>query len=106
MPPILEYIFLLRPKHADFLHTMTREEREAMHQHRIYADHLFKEGKIVFGGAATDGSIGVLVLRVNDEGDARRIFESDPAVAAGIGYAELHPFHTGMIDSGLTSQGG
>jgi uncharacterized protein YciI len=87
----LEFLSILRPKHADFLNTMTLEEKEVMQQHRAYADRLFEEGKIIFGGVATDGSIGILVLLVNSKEEAREIFENDPAVVAGIGYPELHP---------------
>jgi uncharacterized protein YciI len=96
MSPNLEFLSILRPKHADFLNTMTPEEKEVMQQHRAYADQLFREGKIIFGGVAIDGSIGILVFRVDSAEEAGEIFEKDPAVVAGIGYPELHPFRIGM----------
>ncbi|MCX6699426.1 MAG: hypothetical protein NTV68_05800 [Methanomicrobiales archaeon] len=38
------------------------------------------------GGAATDGSVGILIFRVNSEEKALELFDNDPAVLADIGY--------------------
>ncbi|MEI6839929.1 MAG: hypothetical protein WCK53_01575 [Methanomicrobiales archaeon] len=40
----------------------------------------------MFGGAATDGSVGILIFRVNSEKEARDLFDNDPAILAGIRY--------------------
>ena len=93
----MEYISLLRPKRPDFLTTMTPGERETMSQHMKYVRHLFDQGKIILGGAATDGAIGILVYRVDSAEEARCLFDDDPAVMADIGYPELHPFRIGLL---------
>jgi len=46
---------IFRPNHPDFLATMTSEEKAVMGQHRAYTRELFDQGKIIQGGAATDG---------------------------------------------------
>jgi hypothetical protein len=51
-----------------------------------------KQGKIIFGGVSTDGAIGILVLGLESEEEARQIYDHDPAGMAGIVYSELHPF--------------
>jgi uncharacterized protein YciI len=96
MSPPLEFIETLRPKRKDFLATMTSEERSVMEEHSAYNRRLFLQGKILLGGAATDGAIGIVILRVGSAEEAREIFESDPAVKAGIGHPELHPFRVGL----------
>lgn len=63
-----------------------------MQQRLAYVERLFDEGKLLPGGAATDGAIGLLVYRVDFPAEAQRIFDDDPAVRAGIGHSELHPF--------------
>jgi uncharacterized protein YciI len=68
-----------------------------MGEHFAYNQRLFEEGKILLGGAATDGAIGVILLRVGSAEEARQIYENDPAVKAGIGYPELHPFRVGLF---------
>jgi len=93
----MEFISLLRPKRPDFLTTMTPEEQAVMGRHKAYVKDLFDRGNLVLGGAATDGSVGVLVYRVDSAEEAQKLFESDPAVQAGVGFPELHPFHIGHL---------
>ncbi|MDD1669144.1 MAG: YciI family protein [Methanomicrobiales archaeon] len=97
MSQSLEFIETLRPKRENFIATMTPEEKAVMGEHFAYNRRLFEEGKILFGGAATDGAIGIICLRVGSEREAREIFENDPAVKEGIGYPELHPFRVGYL---------
>jgi uncharacterized protein YciI len=93
----LYFISTLRPKRPDFLTTMTPAEQAVMGEHMTYTKRLFDEGKIVLGGAATDGAIGVIIWKVVSAEEARVIFDHDPAVRAGIGEAELHPFRVGLL---------
>ena len=97
MPPPLTFLSTLRPKRPDFLATMTPEEKTVMGQHLAYTRQLFDQGKIVLGGAATDGAIGIIVWRVDSAEEMQRIYDNDPAVKAGIGYPELHPFRIGVL---------
>ena len=92
MDTSLEYISTILPGRPDFLAMMTSEELSVMQQHLAYVQGLFDQGKLLLGGAATDGAIGVLVLRVGSPEEAQRIFDDDPAVRAGISHSELHPF--------------
>ncbi len=93
----LTYISTMRPKRPDFPASMTPDERAVMEQHFTYVRRLFDQGKLLLGGAATDGAIGVLVYRVDSAEEAQRIFDDDPAVTVGIGHSELHPFRVGHI---------
>ena len=97
MSQSMEFIETLRPKRENFVATMTTEEKAVMEEHFAYTRKLFEQGKILLGGAATDGSIGIIVLRVGSAEEAQQIYENDPAVKAGIGYPELHPFRVGML---------
>ena len=65
MSPPLEFLSTLRPFRPDFLATMTPEEKAVMGQHQAYTRQLFEQGKIVLGGAGTDGATGVIVWRVD-----------------------------------------
>jgi hypothetical protein len=47
--------------------------------------------------AATDKAIGIIVWRVDSAEKMQRIYDNDPAVKAGIGYPELHPFCIGLL---------
>jgi len=91
----LDFICLLRLKRPDFLTTMTPEEQAVMGEHIEYIRNISAQGNIALSGAAVDGSVGVVIYRVDSAEEARRLFYNDPAVIAGIGYPELHPFRIG-----------
>ncbi len=96
----MEFISLIRPKRLDFLTTMTPEEQATMALHTDYVKDLIVQGKIFLQGGAPDGTIGVLIYRVDSAVEARRLFYSDPAVIAGIGYPELYPLTIGHLEAG------
>ena len=81
----LYFISTLRPGRSDFLATMPPGEKAVMGEHAAYTRRLFDEGKIILGGAATDGAIGVIVWKVGPAEEAREIFGHDPAVKANVG---------------------
>jgi uncharacterized protein YciI len=91
----MEYISLIRPKRQDFLMTMTPAEQATMDQHAAYVRDMIAQGQILLDGGSPDGTIGVLIYRVSSAVEARRLFYSDPAVIAGIGYPELYPLTIG-----------
>ncbi|HUK38141.1 MAG TPA: YciI family protein [Methanomicrobiales archaeon] len=91
------FISTLRPRRPDFLATMTPAEKAVMGEHMAYTRRFFDEGKILLGGAATDGAIGLIVWKLASAEEAREIFDHDPAVMAGIGEAELHEFRLGLF---------
>jgi uncharacterized protein YciI len=97
MSQTLDFISLLRPKRPDFVATMTQEERTAMKDHREYIKHLFEQGKVVMSGDAPDGTVGLVLYRVDSAEEARRYFYNDPVVIAGIGYPDLYPFQLGHL---------
>jgi len=47
--------------------------------------------------AATNGAIGIIVWRVDSAEEMQQIFDNDPAVKAGIGHSDLHPFRIGLL---------
>lgn len=97
MNGLIDFISLIRTKRTDFLTTMTPQEKAVMGEHTDYIQTLFKEGKIVLSGEGTEGTLGVVIYRVYAAEEARRLFYNDPAVIAGIGYPELHPFQVGHL---------
>ena len=97
----MEFIETLRSKRENFVATMTPDEKAVMGEHFAYNRMLFEEGKILLGGAATDGAIGIIILRVGSAEEAQQIYENDPAVKAGNGYPELHPFRVGLFAQNL-----
>jgi uncharacterized protein YciI len=99
MSPSLTFISLLRPWRPDFIATMTTEERAVMDRHLAYIDELAGKGKVIIAGAATDGSVGILVFQAGSAEEAQQILDDDPVANSGIGQLELHPFWVGIHSS-------
>ena len=61
-------------------------------KHGRYLKELMDKGLLQFAGPFLDDSGGLLLLKVADESEARRIAEHDPAVLEQILEPEIHPF--------------
>jgi uncharacterized protein len=53
--------------------------------HLAYLQTLLDAGTVVLAGPVGDGSGAMMVLQVDSEEEARRVVESDPYTAAGVG---------------------
>lgn len=62
--------------------------------HADYLNRLYLNGRLATGGRVEEAArpVGIAVLEVDDEAEARRILEADPAVRAGLMEAKLQPF--------------
>lgn len=93
-----QWIYLVRPQRADFVKTRTPQEQKIVAAHFDYLTELLHASKLVMAGPCLDGAFGVVVLKVSDEAEARAIAGADPAVAAGVFSAELHPFRVSLYE--------
>jgi uncharacterized protein YciI len=53
--------------------------------HLNYMQSLQEKGTVVLAGPVGDGSGAMMVLKVDSEEEARRVVQSDPYTAAGVG---------------------
>lgn len=78
----------------------TEEENDIVGDHFRRLQSLLAEGKLILAGrtANTDEKgFGLVILEVENEGEARRIMEEDPAVVSGIMSAELFRYHAALV---------
>ncbi|QGZ96134.1 YciI family protein [Terricaulis silvestris] len=87
------YLCKYIPPRADFLATMTAEERDWMKQHGAFLDELLEQGLIVAHGPVADpnGGYGVSLYRIADDQNIEAITSNDPIVRNGAGHYEHHP---------------
>jgi hypothetical protein len=79
-----KYFFLrLNPVRADFIQTMTDEERGIMMRHSMYWREFQLKGKIVVYGPVMDptGAFGMGVAVVDNEEELKEFIAGDPAQA-------------------------
>jgi D-alanyl-D-alanine carboxypeptidase len=76
----------------------TEADNKAVGNHFAKLQQLQKDGKLIFAGRTLiKESMGVVILEVETEAEARAIMEADDAVKAGIMAAEVLPFQTALM---------
>ena len=86
------FAYRILPPRAEFATTITPEEMAIMGRHWGHLQALHATGAVRFVGRAENGDYGFCVFDAPDEGEARRIAWSDPAVAEGLMRVEVHAF--------------
>lgn len=88
------YVLRLAPRlHVDA--NWTKEDEAVIGRHLASFKEAIKRGQLILAGRTLepgDKTFGVAIFEAKDEAAARAFMESDPAVAAGLMTAELHPF--------------
>jgi len=93
---VVHFLLELRPSRPDLPATMTDAERALVGEHFVRLERLAKEGKLLIAGRSEDAAIGIAVLDVADESEARRIVAEDPALRGGVMAGRLHPFRLAL----------
>jgi uncharacterized protein YciI len=80
------FLFRLLPPRADFAHTLTPEEQDAMARHEAYWQELRSAGRVVVFGPVADpeGVWGLGVVRARSQEEVIALADKDPVIAAGI----------------------
>ena len=88
-----EFVCLLTPAFdRAFLESATPEQRAVVDRHGEFLLALAEQGRLVLAGRCWDGPLGIVILRAQDEREARALLAGDPSLAAGLQTAELYPF--------------
>jgi uncharacterized protein YciI len=90
------WLYMLRPTRlAMVVDGPTEEEARIVGEHFAHLRRLVGEGVVLLAGRTQDAgpeTRGLVILEAPDEAAARRIMESDPAVAGGVMTATLQPY--------------
>jgi uncharacterized protein YciI len=88
------YVLHLAPRLYDDK-AWTTEDKAAVDRHLANFREAIKSGQLILAGRTMepgDKTFGIAIFEAKDEEAARKFMEGDPAVAAGVMTAELHPF--------------
>lgn len=94
-----QFVIVLRlnPKYQDDKN-WTEADNQAVGRHFAKLQQLQKDGKLIFAGRTlVKESMGVVILEVESEAEARAVMEADDAVKAGIMSVEVLPFQTALM---------
>jgi len=89
----LSFLVILRPAREQMPFEPTADESRIVDEHYHYLARLRDEGKLVLAGPSVvpGDTIGIGVLSIDDEPEARAIVAADPAVSSGVMTAEVRP---------------
>jgi uncharacterized protein len=90
----MSWLVVLRPARAEMAFEPTEEESRVISDHYNYLVGLRDAGKLVVAGPSivAGDTIGIGVLDVDEEDEARAIVAADPAIVDGVMTAEIRPF--------------
>ena len=88
------YVLHLVPRlHSDA--NWTKDDEAVLSRHLARFKEAIKTGQLILAGRTLepgDKTFGIAIFEATDEAAARAFMEGDPAVAAGLMTAEVHPF--------------
>jgi uncharacterized protein YciI len=93
-PKQFVYVLHLVPRLYDDK-AWTAEDKAAVDRHLANFKAAIQSGQLILAGRTRepgDKTFGIAIFEATDETAARKFMEADPAVAAGVMTAELHPF--------------
>jgi uncharacterized protein len=100
-PPRPQFIYVLRvapPFHA--AQAWSDKDNAAVGKHVERLAQTTAQGQVILVGRTTEPlaqTFGLVVFEADDEAAARRFMEADPAVAAGLMSATLHPYSVALL---------
>jgi len=78
----------------------TDRDNEIVDEHFAELQQLQNEGKLLLAGPTLnelERRVGLVILQVPSEEEAKEIMKNDPAVKKGVMTAELFPFHAALM---------
>jgi uncharacterized protein YciI len=93
----MEFIYILKSKKENFNETGTEEEFSIMGEHFIHLKELLKNNVLILAGPELNAKFGIAVIEAENEKEARKIMDSDPAIKKGVMNAELYPFRVSLL---------
>ena len=93
-----DYIYLIQPLRKEFFRSPTPLEVQAMEAHFEYLKQAITDGTLVLAGPCLDETFGVVVVRAENDEQARAFLLADPAVKNNVMTAELHPLKISLME--------
>jgi len=92
-----EFVYLIHPLRHEFFENPTPEEEMAIEAHFQYLKKATDEGIVVLAGPCLDDTFGIVVLKAENEAEARKFMLNDPSVSRNVMMAELHPMKISLL---------
>ncbi len=98
------YLYHINPARDTFEQDATAQESAVVGDHFEYLKEAVVAGRVLLAGPTEDGCGGIVIFRATNEQEARAFVDADPAVAAGVFKASVHPFRLSLFAPGAAVQ--
>lgn len=98
-----QWLYRIVPSRPEMVQDPTDDERRIVGEHFAYLVDLRDRGIAILAGRTQEAgdTFGITIFEADDEQTARAVMTADPAVAAGIFLATLHPYRIAVARDGL-----
>lgn len=98
-----QWLYRIVPTRPEMVADATSEEQRIVAAHFQYLVSLKDRGVLILAGRTQEesGTFGITIFEADDELAARAVMQDDPAVAAGVFAASLHPYAVAVARNGL-----
>ncbi|MFB7891309.1 YciI family protein [Microbacterium sp. NPDC056044] len=98
-----QWLYRIVPTRPDMVVDATPDEQRIVGEHFAYLVALRDRGTLILAGRTQEasGTFGITIFEADDEAAARGVMNADPAVAAGVFAASLHPYRIAVARDGL-----
>ncbi|MHC2999079.1 YciI family protein [Microbacterium sp. HJ5] len=99
-----QWLYRVVPVRADMVGSPTEAEQRIVAEHFGYLTELRDRGVLILAGRTQEqaGTFGITIFEAPDDAAARAVMDADPAVAAGVFAATLHPYAVAVARRGWT----
>jgi uncharacterized protein YciI len=102
MSEMHEWLYILKVTRLEMLtEGSTEEEDRIVGEHFQHLKRLLDEGITILMGRTANNdedTMGLVVFRAENEAEARRIMERDPAISNGVMSATLYPYRVALME--------
>ncbi len=92
----MHFLILLHGSRPTLLKDMTPQEGEIVGAHFAYLKRAMVEGKLFMAGRCEDKPLGIAVIEVENEAEAKAFLAGDPAIEKGVFRGEVHPYRLAL----------
>ncbi|HWI32388.1 MAG TPA: YciI family protein [Microbacterium sp.] len=98
-----QWLYRIVPTRPEMVADPTADEQRIVSAHFRYLVDLKERGVLILAGRTQEhaDTFGITIFEADDEAAARAVMDGDPAVAAGVFAASLHPYAVAVARDGL-----
>lgn len=105
MTVVAYWLYRIVPARRGMAETPTPDEQRIVGEHFTYLVALRDRGVLILAGRTQEADpLGLVIFEADDELAAQAVVDADPAVAAGVFTASLHPYAVAVARDGAIAR--